>query len=262
MNRSLLPRRLKAVPVRYRSFSSLVLSPTELSNALTAQRSTAPSSPIVPISADWYLPTSLRNGYDEYLKLRIPNARFLDIDRVKDSKSPYPHMLPDSETFTTTMRALGIRRDDTVVVYDSPHDGIFAAPRAVWMLRVFGHPKVHLLDNFRGWVERGFPTESGEVQNGGWEESDYPLCRRDNELVVTYEEMVKLAGGGGGSGVQVLDARPTGRFWGTQEEPRTGLSSGHVPGLFLNPSVFLGCNEYDKSGLTWAVRIQALDLCR
>ena len=89
---------------------------------------------------------------------RIPSARFFDLDAVKDHESPYPHMLPTAEVFAKSMQDLGIRKDDTLVVYDTQELGIFSAPRVGWTLKVFGHPEVHVLNNFRLWVQQGYPT--------------------------------------------------------------------------------------------------------
>ena len=68
----------------------------------------------IPISAEWFLPNDGRSGYEEFLKLRIPGARFFDLDKIKDPDSPYPHMAPTSEVFSKAMKELGIQREDTV----------------------------------------------------------------------------------------------------------------------------------------------------
>lgn len=213
-----------------RSFSSFTITPTELAAEL---QNPARSSRIIPVSAEWYLPNDPRNGYEEYTKARIPGARFFDLDAIKDPHSPYPHMLPDGETFAKAMGELGIARDDTVVVYDSPHVGIFSGPRAAWTFRVFGHVKVHLLNNFKVWVEKGFPVESGEVER--WEETNYPVVQPDRSIVVDFEEMVKRAQEGKKDGLVIVDARPKGRFDGKDPEPRPGLPSGHIPGSISIP---------------------------
>lgn len=67
-----------------------------------------------------------------YKQGHIPNARFFDLDKVADTSSPYPHMLPSPEIFKDAMSELGISRDDTVVVYDSAELGIFSGPRVAW----------------------------------------------------------------------------------------------------------------------------------
>ncbi|KAJ5096424.1 hypothetical protein NUU61_005780 [Penicillium alfredii] len=172
-----------------------------------------------------------RKGLDSFQQSRIPQARFFDLDAIKDHDSPYPHMLPTCETFSEAMGELGIRRDDEVVVYDTAELGIFSAPRVGWTLRVFGHPNVHILDNYRLWVREGLPTESGERPPA--EKTKYPLPVYDSKLVISFREMKELAidyGKEGAEEVEILDARSYGRWAGTDPEPRPGLSSGHLPG--------------------------------
>lgn len=213
-------------------FLSYIVSPSELSEALEAQKSRQPAGDeprIIPLSAEWYLPNVPRTGYEEFTKCRIPGARFFDVDAVKDPDSPYPHMLPSGEVFAKHMSKLGIRRGDTIVVYDGPHIGIFSAPRAAWTFRIFGHENVHVLNNFKLWVEEGLPTESGERKKD-WEETNYPVVQPNKGMVVDYEEMLQLVDEGARDGVEIMDARPVGRFWGEEPEPRPEISSGHAPG--------------------------------
>ncbi|KAK4690740.1 thiosulfate/3-mercaptopyruvate sulfurtransferase, partial [Lecanoromycetidae sp. Uapishka_2] len=195
----------------------------------------------IPLCASWFLPNDpeKRTGHQVFRESRIPTARFFDLDAVKDHDSPYPHMLPTAEDFAKAMRNLGIRRDDEIVIYDSKELGIFSAPRVGWTFRVFGHPSVHILNNYRLWVERGFPTESDEapaVENE--QQSDYPVPSVNPEMVVKFAEVKDIAkdyGKEGAEGIQILDARPRGRWAGTAPEPRQGLSSGHIPGSISVP---------------------------
>lgn len=136
-----------------------------------------------------------RTGAEAFKRLRIPHARFLDIDKVKDLDSIYPHMLPTSDVFETAMQELGIKRDDQIVVYDSEETGLFSAPRVGWTLRLFGHEKVHVLNNFRLWVKEGYPVESGELDAAVMPEqkSGYTVSTMKPELVVNYAEMKQIA---------------------------------------------------------------------
>ncbi|KAK0610417.1 Rhodanese-like domain-containing protein [Bombardia bombarda] len=223
-----------------RSFSNYLVSPQELADALK----TSPPSPIsseprvIPLCASWFMPNDPqgRTGIDVFREKRIPKARFFDLDKVIDKRSPYPHMLPNSKHFAESMSELGIRREDTVVVYDSWELGIFSAPRVGWTMKVFGHPKVHILNNFRLWVDQGLPTESGNV----WtvECGMYPIPELDENKVADFDAVREVAldyNKEGAEGVQVLDARSHGRWAGTVPEPRAGLSSGHMPGSINIP---------------------------
>ncbi|KAG7005682.1 3-mercaptopyruvate sulfurtransferase [Physcia stellaris] len=224
------------------SFNSYVITPKELSEALTrnvpTKISTAPR--VIPLCAAWFLPNDPqgRTGKDVFKQKRIPSARFFDLDDVKDHDSPYPHMLPTAEVFAESMKGMGIRRDDVVVVYDTEELGLFSAPRVGWTLKVFGHPTVHLLNNFRLWVQQGLPIETGEVAAIVEEGSGYPVPSLDPGKVVKFAEMKEIAKDHNKEGredIQILDARPKGRWAGTHPEPRPGLSNGHMPGSISVP---------------------------
>lgn len=224
------------------SLQSYIVSPKELSDALTknvhTKISTAPR--VIPLCAAWFLPNDPqgRTGQQVFKEKRIPSARFFDLDAVKDHESPYPHMLPTAEGFAKAMRNLGVKKDDTVVVYDTRELGLFSAPRVGWTLRVFGHPSVHVLNNFRLWVDHGYPTESGEITTLTEDPSNYPVPNVSGSMVAHFAEMKDIAkdyGKEGADGIQILDARSEGRWAGTESEPRPGLSSGHIPGSISVP---------------------------
>ncbi|KHN96864.1 Rhodanese-like protein [Metarhizium album ARSEF 1941] len=221
-----------------RGLSSYLVTPKELHEALRKN----PPSPIstdprvIPLCASWFLPNDERSGIQVFREQRIPKARFFDLDKAIDKRSPYPHMLPDAKGFAAALSELGIRREDTVVVYDSKELGIFSAPRVGWTFKVFGHPNVHILNNFRLWVEQGLPTESGELYSV--ECCQYPIPQLDESKVASFEQVKEVAldfNKEGAEGIQVLDARPSGRFTGKDPEPREGLSSGHLPGSINLP---------------------------
>ncbi|TVY34140.1 putative 3-mercaptopyruvate sulfurtransferase [Lachnellula occidentalis] len=221
-----------------RSLSSYLVTPAELQEALKknppTKTSTAPRT--VALCATWFMPNDGRNGLQTFREKRIPHARFFDLDHVIDKRSPYPHMLPSASDFAKSMSALGIRRDDTVVVYDSQELGIFSAPRVGWTLKAFGHNSVHVLNNFKLWVEEGYPTESGEF----WDVDTcvYQIPEFDESKVADFEEVKEIAKGynkEGAEDIQILDARSQGRWSGKDPEPRPGLSSGHMPGSIPVP---------------------------
>ena len=225
---------------RYFTISAYVVAPKELNEALkenvSSNISTAPRT--IPISAAWFMPNDIhgRTGIESFKNKRIPTARFFDIDEIRDHDSPYPHMLPTCEAFAKAMQQMGLRKDDRLVVYDTEELGLFSAPRVAWTLRVFGHPNVHILNNFRSWCNEGLPTKSGEPAVP--EPSHYPVPSYQTEMVVTFSEMKTIGydhGKEGSEEIQILDARSEGRWDGTEPEPRPGLPSGHMPGSISVP---------------------------
>jgi len=222
------------------TLSNYLVTPQDLNLALRknvySKLSTAPR--IVPLCAAWYMPNDpkKRTGHSSFLEHRIPHARFFDLDAIKDDSSPYPHMLPTPEKFAEAMGKLGIRKDDSVVVYDSADMGIFSAPRVAWTLKVFGHDGVHILNNYKLWVEQGYEVEKGDALPV--EEVKYPVPSIDKSKVIAFEELkekVQEHGKKDAEQIQVLDARSSGRWEGSEPEPRPGLSSGHMPGSINIP---------------------------
>lgn len=218
-----------------RSFTNYLVSPQEFMQEFKGSNHN--SSRIVPVCAAWFLPNDpeKRSGLQVYKQAHIPTARFFDIDVVKDPDSPYPHMLPSAADFGKHVGNMGIKQDDTVIVYDTQELGIFSAPRVAWTFKVFGHEKVHVLNNFRLYVQQGLPTVSGTPEDEvKGEVTQYTPAIRRPLSVVDYEYMKKLAKGAITNPI-ALDARPAGRFKGTDAEPRPGLSSGHMPGSVSMP---------------------------
>lgn len=173
-----------------------------------------------------------------YLAQHIPSAVFFDIDDLSDHATPLPHMLPAADEFARKLSAMGVSSDATLVVYEQA--GVFSAPRAWWMLRVFGAKDVRVLDGgLRSWTEAGLPIESGQAQK--------PLAvfrpNLDHSAVATFADMQRLITGHG----QILDARSAGRFSGNAPEPRPGIPSGHMPGATSLPFTELTENGRMKS---------------
>ncbi|KAI9833907.1 MAG: hypothetical protein M1819_003416 [Sarea resinae] len=220
----------------HRSLSTYVVHPPELHAAL----SNPPPEPsrIIPLCASWFMPNSPLTGPSVFARSRLPSARFFDLDTIKDPHSPYPHMLPSATDFAAAMSGLGITPQDTLVVYDSAEQGLFSAPRVGWTLRVFGHPHVHLLDNFKTWVAQGYPVDDG-APDESFEKTAYPVPELDAEKVVSFDEMRDIALAATASPndaqIQILDARGQGRWAGIDPEPRPGLSSGHIPSSLSVP---------------------------
>lgn len=170
------------------------------------------------VDASWFMPASGRNGRDEYLRAHIPGARFLDIDAVRDSSNPAPHMLPSADAFVRAMEEIGISSDDRVVVYDN--SPIRTAARGWFMLRHFGADVAILDGGFQKWTAEGHPVESGEPEprNVKFEAAERP------DEVVTKQQIL------GGISLPIVDARGPARFDGSEADPRPGVAAGHIPG--------------------------------
>jgi thiosulfate/3-mercaptopyruvate sulfurtransferase len=92
------------------------------------------------------------------------------------------------------------------------------------MFRAFGHDRVAVLDGGIGrWRREGRRLEAGPAHPAPARFS----ARLDPASVRTLDQMLELTRSGA---EQIVDARPAGRFAGSDPEPRPGLRSGHIPG--------------------------------
>ena len=184
---------------------------------------------ILIFDASYFLPTMGRDGRTEYDKAHIPGAVFFDIDGIKDETSALPHMIPSAEVFQATMRMLGLRDGQQIVVYDdSP---FLSSARAWWMLRYFGHVPVAVLDGgLRAWREAGGAlTSNVPALSAG----NFTATAPAEADVITFAELEAAVRTG--TADQILDARAANRFAGQAAEPRPGLRAGHIPGSLNLP---------------------------
>lgn len=183
---------------------------------------------VVIIDSSWHLPTANRDGASEYLDEHIPGALFFDIDRIADSGSDLPHMLPSPEKFSSIMRRMGIGDGKRIVVYDSV--GMFSAARVWWTFRVMGVEDVTVLNGgLPKWKSEGHPLEEGAEPPT----SERHFTARKNSALVRDVSDVRAASDAGSE--QIVDARSAARFAGEAPEPRAGLRSGHIPGSLNVP---------------------------
>nr|WP_237447698.1 sulfurtransferase [Nocardioides flavescens] len=162
-------------------------------------------------------------GAEEHAVGHVPGAAYVDLGR--DLAGPPGergrHPLPDPEAFGEAMRAAGVRRDRTVVVYDdwSGH----AAGRAWWLLRHHGHPAVHVLDG--GWP--AWKAAGGAVATGAVTVEPGDFEPQPGAMPVVDADTLQRAD-------VVVDARAPERFRG-EVEPVDPVA-GHVPGAVNVPT--------------------------
>jgi len=153
----------------------------------------------------------------------IPGARRFDYDKdICKPNSSLPHMMPSPELFQAKVRALGVDQASMIVVYDDV--GLYASPRAWWMLRAMGHDQVAVLNGgLPAWIAAGNPVSRQlEISN---REGDFKASL-DDRLFCDSSDVLKATQD---SHFSIVDARSAGRFVGTAPEPRPGVRSGHMP---------------------------------
>jgi thiosulfate/3-mercaptopyruvate sulfurtransferase len=172
--------------------------------------------------ASFKLPGITPTARQEYDQGHIPGAVFFDVDDIAEPGTILPHMIPPPDLFASKIAALGIGDSDRVVVYDSA--GLSSAGRAWWMLRLYGHHDVAVLDGgLPKWQAEGRPLDTAvpsPPQRRFTARFDPALVRDKRAL---FENLATRR-------EQVVDARAGGRFDGTVPEARPGLRGGHIPG--------------------------------
>ncbi len=206
------------------------------------------------LDASFYLPAQNRDPDAEYAAGHIPGAVRFDHDEIADHSTGLPHMVPSPEVFAEAAGRMGIRENDRIVVYDGP--GIFSAPRAWWLFRIMGAQKVFVLDGgLDGWKAEGRPLETSTP-------SPEPATFRTDfrpDKVASFQAMSAIVDQGLR---QIADARSSGRFAGTEPEPRAGMRSGHMPAARSLPSGTFSTGGKLKSlpDLRQAIEAAGIDL--
>lgn len=114
------------------------------------------------IDATWSMAAAPSSRREAYEQAHIPGALFLDLDTAADPAGGLPHTLAPASHFGAVVGALGIARDDVVVVYDRA--GMQTSPRAWWLFKAYGHGRVAVLDGgLPKWIMDNGPVDDGRV---------------------------------------------------------------------------------------------------
>jgi thiosulfate/3-mercaptopyruvate sulfurtransferase len=154
----------------------------------------------------------------------IPGA--VKLDWHTELNDPVTRDYLDGEGFAALMSAKGIGRDDTVVVYGDKSN--WWAAYALWVLRLFGHEDVRLLDGGRAkWAADGRPMTT-EVPSPA--PTSYPVVDRDDSAIRAFKDQVLDH-----LGRPMVDVRSPQEYTGERthmpDYPDEGaLRGGHIPG--------------------------------
>lgn len=153
----------------------------------------------------------------------IPGA--VKVDWHTELNDPVVRDYVDGEGFAALMRAKGISRDDTVVIYGDKNN--WWAAYALWVFSLFGHEDVRLLDGGRDlWIAEGRELTTDRPDRP---ETDYPVVTRDDAGIRAYRDDVLAH-----LGRPLIDVRSPEEFSGERTTapayPEEGaLRAGHIP---------------------------------
>ncbi|MGC1207668.1 MAG: sulfurtransferase [Ornithinimicrobium sp.] len=153
------------------------------------------------------------------------------LDWHLDLNDPVSRDYVDGARFAEVMSERGITRETTVVIYGDKSN--WWAAYALWVMSLFGHPDVRLLDGGRAaWLAAGhdMTTDIPEV-----EQSAYPVVDRDDSVIRAFKDDVLAH-----IGKPMVDVRSPGEFSGEllhmPDYPQEGaMRGGHIPGASSVP---------------------------
>ena len=201
------------------------------------------------LDCTFLLPADPGAAQAAYAAAHIGEAQYFDIEAMCDPATDLPHMLPTSAAFAQAVGRLGIGNAHQVVLYDNgalAHAVPVAGPARVWwMFRVFGHDRVSVLDGgLAKWQHEGRPVSAIRAPVAA-----HPFRIRYRPALVRSQAQMRqnLTS----AQARVVDARSSGRFNGTDPEPRPGLRRGNIPNSVNEPITEL-LDPVDKTYLSIA----------
>ncbi len=180
------------------------------------------------VDASWYLPGAKRDPVAEFAKIHIPGAVYFDLDKIADTSIDLPHMVADPERFSAMVGTLGISENNIIVIYDSA--GLFSAARVWWNFLIMGAANCFVLEGgLPQWLKEKRPIENGPATP---EMRLFKATAQKDAVVTAAQLLAHIKEQAGPAIGQIVDVRPTERFYGRAPEPRAGLRSGHMPNSY------------------------------
>ena len=153
------------------------------------------------------------------------------IDWKKDLQDPVKRDFVDRAGFEALLSERGISNDDTVILYGG-NNNWFAA-YAYWYFRLYGHPRVRLLDGGRKKWELDSRALVADVPQRP--RTTYRAQEQDSSIRAHRDEVIAAAGR-----VNLVDVRSPDEFAGRLLAPahlpqEQAQRAGHIPGAVNVP---------------------------
>lgn len=150
----------------------------------------------------------------------LPGAINLTRKDIRKRNGEISGMAIEADSLAAVLQKHGINKYDWLILYDEK--GGVEAARLWWLLRVYGHERVRILNGDLHLFEPVLEYTSQMRQTGDFEFTNSPI----SDWSVDYQTFENLRGN---SGVVLLDCRSAAEFDG--EYIKTGaFMAGHIPG--------------------------------
>ena len=153
----------------------------------------------------------------------IPGA--VKLDWHTELNHPVTRDYLDGEDMAKLLSSKGISRDDFIVIYGDKSN--WWATYAFWVLKLFGHEKIAIMDGGRAkWISESRPLTTEKTERV---QTDYPIVVRDDKTVRAFKEDVFAH-----FGKPLIDVRSPQEYSGERthmpDYPNEGaLRGGHIP---------------------------------
>lgn len=163
----------------------------------------------------------------DYILGHIPTAQNIWRPDYESTNYPFEGMRAEKEKVEALLGKLGVDNDTTILLYDASGD--YDAARFWWILDMYGHEKVALIDGgIDGWKAAGLEITTSKPQVTA---KEYKFNKDTDESKVATLEDVKAALND--PNVIILDTRSIDEFTG-KELKKGAYRKGRIPN-----SVFL-----------------------
>lgn len=188
--------------------SSAFVSVLDVSNALAA-------------GMDWVV-IDVRKAED-YAAGHIPSAHRIWRNDIESSAYPFGGMAIEKAALEALLSSLGATSESTFIVYDAI--GGCDAARLWWLIRLYGHQSVALLDGgWQAWQAHDHPAVQAETPK---KHAKFTFTQvADSSLIVSKDQLVSLRTQ---PDVILVDTRTLEEFDGSIQKPGA-FAAGHIPG--------------------------------
>ena len=156
----------------------------------------------------------------QYVQAHIPGAVFLDYNHLTAMKKPVMGLLPDAESLSRSLSAIGFTEQHQVVAYDEEGGG--KAARLIWTLHALGHFKTSMLNGgLISWYRENHELSADPVTVTP---SDYRAEFKNMDVVADADYIMQQLER---DDFRLLDARSLEEYTGSRRYAERG---GHIPG--------------------------------